>query len=90
MREILQEQKYFIQDTDGIVSTGASLRSRVSELETEVANLREQLGAAKGLNDTLWEGIVQKVLPTKEGHPNSNTSDTYIDSRSRKRSKIQK
>jgi pre-rRNA-processing protein IPI3 len=39
-----------------------SLQSKVNELETEVARLREQLGKAKGLNDVMWETVVQKVV----------------------------
>jgi len=42
--------------------TGASLQTRVSDLESEVARLREQLGKAKGINDTMWETMVQRVV----------------------------
>ena len=46
----------------GAQPSGASLQSRVSELESEVARLREQLGKAKGINDTMWETVVQRVV----------------------------
>lgn len=36
--------------------------SRVAELEAEVQQLREQLGKAKGVNDAMWETVVQRVL----------------------------
>lgn len=38
------------------------LQSRVSELEAEVGLLRSQLGQAKGVNDLMWETVVQKVI----------------------------
>lgn len=44
------------------------MTSRVVELETEVAQLREQLGKAKGVNDAIWQVVVQKVL---KGNPQS-------------------
>ncbi|OAX31546.1 hypothetical protein K503DRAFT_787771 [Rhizopogon vinicolor AM-OR11-026] len=36
--------------------------ARVTELEAEIQNLREQLGKAKGINDVMWEMVVQKVM----------------------------
>lgn len=48
----------FVQPTEA----GAPLTSRVSELEAEVAQLKEQLGKAKGVNDAIWQIVVQKVL----------------------------
>jgi pre-rRNA-processing protein IPI3 len=39
-----------------------SLQSRVTSLEAEVSQLREQLGKAKGVNDVMWETVVQKVI----------------------------
>ncbi|KAN0088557.1 WD40-repeat-containing domain protein [Tylopilus felleus] len=51
----------FVQPTEAEPS-GAPLSSRVAELEAEVEQLREQLGKAKGVNDAIWQGVVQKVL----------------------------
>ena len=39
----------------------------MTALETEVTHLREQLAAAKGLNDSMWETVVQKVIPLAPG-----------------------
>lgn len=39
-----------------------SLQSRVTELEAEVTRLREQLGKAKGVNDVMWETVVQRLV----------------------------
>jgi pre-rRNA-processing protein IPI3 len=40
----------------------ASTMKRVTELEEEVARLRAQLGRAKGINDTMWETVVKRLL----------------------------
>ena len=48
--------------TVGAEANGASLQSRVTELESEVARLKEQLGKAKGINDTMWESVVQRLV----------------------------
>jgi len=42
-----------------------SLQGQVNELEAEVRLLKEQLTKAKGLNDTMWENVVQKVFNPK-------------------------
>ena len=44
-----------------------SLQSRVTSLEAEVSELREQLKKAKGVNDVMWETVVQKVIPLATG-----------------------
>ena len=44
-----------------------SLQSRVTFLEAEVSELREQLGKAKGVNDVMWETVVQKMIPLATG-----------------------
>ena len=55
-----------------------SLQSRVTELESEVARLREQLGKAKGINDVMWETVVQRLVAEgkeKKGQDNSTPMD---------------
>jgi hypothetical protein len=84
----LREHRYFIQTSGAAASNSTSLQSRVSELEIEVASLREQLGNAKGLNDAMWEGVVQKVL-VRDGQSSADT-DMDLDERSRKRSRVVK
>ena len=86
MEELLREHRYFVQPSGETTSSGTSMQSRVSELEVEVASLREQLGHAKGLNDAMWEGIVQKVL-ARDG-PANNDMDMELGEGSRKRSRI--
>ncbi|KAG1759133.1 hypothetical protein EDD22DRAFT_995744 [Suillus occidentalis] len=36
--------------------------TRIAKLEAEVENLRVQLGKAKGIDDVMWETIMQKVM----------------------------
>ena len=45
-----------------LVPEGAS-----SELEAEVGMLKEQLGKAKGINDAMWETVVQRVIGQGKG-----------------------
>ncbi|TFY63009.1 hypothetical protein EVJ58_g3496 [Rhodofomes roseus] len=45
---------------------GAAAQARVLELEAEVARLREQLGKAKGMNDTMWETVVKQIVHEKK------------------------
>lgn len=53
-----------------------SLQSRVTELESEVARLREQLGKAKGINDVMWETVVQRLIAEgKEEDANAMEQD---------------
>ncbi|KAF8587848.1 WD40 repeat-like protein [Ramaria rubella] len=88
MEELLKEHRYFVQGIDATTSNGISLQSRVSELEAEVAGLREQLGSAKGLNDAMWENVVQRVL-NRDGQANGD-AEAEIGERNRKRSRMVK
>jgi pre-rRNA-processing protein IPI3 len=45
-----------------VIGTSEASSARVAKLEAEVENLREQLGKAKGINDVMWETVVQKVM----------------------------
>ncbi|KAF5355330.1 hypothetical protein D9758_006052 [Tetrapyrgos nigripes] len=68
----LRDHAYFTQylsssssDTDTSTSTStSSLQSKITSLEAEVIQLREQLGQAKGINNAMWETVVQKVVGT--------------------------
>ncbi|KAJ6496765.1 WD40 repeat-like protein [Mycena vulgaris] len=58
----LRDHDFFVQPAASASQDAVSLQSKVNELETEVARLREQLGKAKGVNDVMWETVVQKVV----------------------------
>ncbi|KAI0675497.1 WD40 repeat-like protein [Trametes maxima] len=61
--ELIRDHAFFVQpSTASPEATGISLQTRVSELESEVTRLREQLSKAKGINDTMWETVVQRIV----------------------------
>ncbi|KIJ55698.1 hypothetical protein M422DRAFT_200031 [Sphaerobolus stellatus SS14] len=88
--ELLREHRYFVQGPEGSPVTGISLQSRVSELETEVSKLRQQLGAAKGLNDAMWEGVVQKVIGSDDNTQANVDMEVDGTGRNRKKSRTTK
>ncbi len=61
--ELIKDHAYFVKPSGaGPETNGLSLQTRVTELESEVARLREQLGKAKGINDVMWETVVQRLV----------------------------
>ena len=77
--ELLKDYATFVR-TDGeggAQPTGASLQTRVNELETEVGRLRQQLAKAKGINDTMWETVVQRLVA--EGKQKQKEQDSAME-----------
>ena len=64
-----------------------SLQSRITSLETEVSELREQLGKAKSVNDVMWETVVQKVIPLATGKEKKGTAPSGDDEAGSERKK---
>ncbi|KAI0091715.1 WD40 repeat-like protein [Irpex rosettiformis] len=61
--EAMRDYSVFVQSPNSdSQATGVSLQSRVIELEEEVQKLRDQLGKAKSINDTMWDTVVRKVI----------------------------
>jgi len=56
--------------------------ARTSDLEDEVARLKAQLARAKGINDVMWETLMQSDQIPGESH-----EDADADGRERKRGK---
>ncbi|KAG8898949.1 Pre-rRNA-processing protein ipi3 [Tulasnella sp. 403] len=52
---------YFVEQRAGS-TPGQNLQTRVAELEAELGSLKQNLAKAKGLNDTMWETVVNSVL----------------------------
>ncbi|KAF7370878.1 Pre-rRNA-processing protein IPI3 [Mycena sanguinolenta] len=81
---LLRDHDFFVHPAASAGQDAVSLQSKMNELETEVARLREQLGKAKGVNDMMWETVVQKVVG--HGKDESDKQDVGTeDERRRKR-----
>lgn len=77
--EMLRDYSVFVQNPEtGSQRPGLSLQSHVSELEGEVQKLKEQLGKAKSINDTMWETVVRKVIVEGQGK-SGETSELAMD-----------
>jgi pre-rRNA-processing protein IPI3 len=48
-------------ENDAVVAAARLDGRRTSELEDEVARLKSQLARAKGINDVMWETLMQNV-----------------------------
>jgi pre-rRNA-processing protein IPI3 len=66
-QELLEDYTFFIHGRN-TESEGApaSTNARVEELEAEVVKLKEQLGKAKAINDTMWQSVVHKLVENNE------------------------
>lgn len=82
--ELIRDHAFFVHtpssgDASSGGLTGVSLQTRVTELEGEVTRLREQLGKAKGVNDAMWESVVQRLVAEgkekEKGKEKSKTSE---------------
>ncbi|QRV88981.1 pre-rRNA-processing protein IPI3 [Ceratobasidium sp. AG-Ba] len=72
--ELLAGQAYFLGLSSATHQTSnAAVNSRVTELEAEIARLRADLGKAKGINDSMWEMVVNAVLPKSSGEESEGT-----------------
>lgn len=50
------------QQSGATSESAQSLQSRITELESELASMKQNLAKAKGLNDAMWETVVSSVL----------------------------
>lgn len=76
MDELVRDQVTFVQPSSSQSEpSGASLQTRVGELEAEVTKLREQLVKAKTINDTMWETVVHKVIVGGQNKDRSKEDD---------------
>jgi pre-rRNA-processing protein IPI3 len=66
-QELLEDYAFFVHGRNAESTSAApSTSARVEELEAEVAKLREQLGKAKAINDTMWQSVVHKLMENGE------------------------
>ncbi|KAI3611032.1 pre-rrna-processing protein ipi3 [Moniliophthora roreri] len=81
---ILRDQAYFLKSSTSSDEDTAALQTRVTDLEAEVSLLHEQLGRAKGVNDLMWENVVQKMISQSKSKSVTGSGE---DERARKRSR---
>ncbi|KAJ2934043.1 hypothetical protein H1R20_g3054, partial [Candolleomyces eurysporus] len=88
--DFLKEHAFFVQpvstnNSSSSATNTASLQSRVQDLEYEVEQLRVQLGKAKGVNDAMWDTVVQRFVD--QGRSNGGTSSEAEDPEDSKRNR---
>ncbi|CAE6382232.1 unnamed protein product [Rhizoctonia solani] len=71
-------QAYFLNPQSQTRRGASGSNVRVTELEEEVAQLRAALGQAKGINDSMWETMVNTLLPKSNPTPNESTGADYM------------
>ena len=66
-QELLEDYAFFVRGRNAEPEgPPPSTDARVEELEMEVVKLREQLGKAKAINDTMWQSVVHKLMENGE------------------------
>lgn len=75
MEELLRDHAVFVEPLGSEGSDTMSLKSRVSELESEMEILREQLSKAKGVNDSMWDIVVQRLIKPSNSEPNEKDGE---------------
>ncbi|KAF8909331.1 WD40-repeat-containing domain protein [Gymnopilus junonius] len=87
--ELLRDHSFFVQaqasPQNGHIDP-ASLKSQVTALESEVENLRKQLSKAKGINDAMWDTMVNKLVGQEKSSELPQTGEEDPE-RKRKRSR---
>lgn len=91
--ELLRDHNVFFPPANGVGNENGSvdatsLQNRVSDLESEVVSLKEQLGKAKGLNDAMWDSVVKNLVEKtgdSQGDPKGIEPKESEDQRKRKR-----
>ncbi|KAG9047524.1 Pre-rRNA-processing protein ipi3 [Tulasnella sp. UAMH 9824] len=61
--DFLADHRFFMDQQSGATAESTqSLQTRITELESELASMKQNLAKAKGLNDAMWETVVSSVL----------------------------
>lgn len=88
--ELLRDQAFFLRskNTSDPSSNDASiLRTRITELENEIQQVKAQLGKAKGINDAMWDNVVQRIILNDEVSQSNGEVGEDDHERKRKRGK---
>lgn len=59
--ELLRDHAFFVQPTTPSSVPGVPVQ-KVADLEAEIKLLKEQLGKAKHINDTMWDTVVRRAV----------------------------
>ncbi|KAF9462926.1 WD40 repeat-like protein [Collybia nuda] len=65
MEELLQDYAFFIRPSSPTSTPNNDdipLEDKITSLEEEVKRLRDQLGKAKTINDTMWDTMIQNAM----------------------------
>ncbi|PPR03196.1 hypothetical protein CVT26_008044 [Gymnopilus dilepis] len=90
--EFLQDYNFFFQpqaSSQGTNTDPSTLKSQVSALEAEVESLRQQLSKAKGINDAMWDTVVNRLVSQEKDaeQPSKEPEESDQAERRRKRSR---
>ncbi|KAF8202202.1 WD40-repeat-containing domain protein [Pholiota molesta] len=86
--ELMRDHAFFVQPmttTKAGEANPIALNSKVVELEAELEKLRDQLGKAKGVNDAMWDTVVQRLVTQVKDQGLSTPKEDDSGERSRKR-----
>jgi pre-rRNA-processing protein IPI3 len=84
----MRDHAFFVQPmpiTKAGEANPIALNSKVVELEAELEKLRDQLGKAKGVNDAIWDTVVQRLVTQVKDQGLSTPKEDDSGERSRKR-----
>jgi pre-rRNA-processing protein IPI3 len=88
--ELLRDQAFFLRSkntSDSSSDDTSILRTRIADLENEIQQVKAQLGKAKGINDAMWDNIVQRVIFNDGVSQSSGEVEEDDHERKRKRGK---
>ncbi|KDQ26996.1 hypothetical protein PLEOSDRAFT_1077773 [Pleurotus ostreatus PC15] len=72
--ELLRDHAFFVQPTTPSSVPGVPVQ-KVADLEAEIKLLKEQLGKAKHINDTMWDTVVRRAINGKASGIKTASSD---------------
>lgn len=65
--ELLEDYAFFVYGRNAqLEGAPPSTNVKVQELEEEITKLKEQLGKAKAINDTMWQSVVHRLMGNDE------------------------
>ena len=87
----MQDRSFFFQSASALGASGngaTAIKARVTELESEIEHLKAQLGKAKGINDAMWDNVVQRIVMSGKAPRATGEDDEEDGERKRKRGRM--